>query len=176
MNITINVWGHFEGNLFHGEVLGWNLSQRWGFVSLFFAVLGLKPSSFPARLSAGWGCSVWTWDKRLDRRGSTHLNWRGSAAVASVEEQIKHSEMFPFILPPLWRAPALLPAALSSPPPPHPSLTPSLWMSCPRITGACGGLSETCVQGWRRPMGSPSSSAPPPPTPSWWGRKALSEF
>lgn len=78
--------------------------------------------------------------------------------------------MFPFILPPLWPAPTLLsspsfpPISPSLPSSPTPvfyhslSLSLSLWMSCPQITGACGGLSETCVEGWRRLMGSPSSS------------------
>lgn len=54
-----------------------------------------------------------------------------------------------------------------------------LWMSCPQITGVCGGLSETCVEVWRRLMGSPSSSCSPsflPKSPSQWGRKTLSEF
>lgn len=53
----------------------------------------------------------------------------------------------------------------------------ALWMSCPRITGACGGLSETCVKGWRRLMGSPPPSSSPsflPKNPKPVGREKIS--
>lgn len=91
--------------------------------------------------------------------------------------------MFPFILPLLWPSLTVVHASLlylfpSFSPTPVFYLSLSLWMSCPWITGACGGLSETCVEGWRRLMGSPSSSGSSflLKSSSQWGRKPLSEF
>lgn len=56
---------------------------------------------------------------------------------------------------------SLLYLLLFSSPPPLFYHSLFLWMSCPQITGVCGGLSETCVEVWRRLMGSPSSSCSP---------------
>lgn len=140
-------------------------------------VLGLKPSSFPPRLSAGWGCSVWTWDKRLDRRGSTlrvpfELKRFCSRGVCGGANQT------------LWRVSFYPPSPLACSRSPsllhfllllltHPSLPLSEWVALGLLGLVEVYQKHVCrVGGGRWEVLRPAH----PPPPSWWGRKALSEF
>lgn len=178
MNITINVWGNFEGNSF--SLISWRgtgMESRsamrvcQSFVAVFWTKTQL--------ISTKTVC--WLRMFCMNLRQKTQQKRINPAPPIWTEEVLRRWRLWRsksnalkcFLLSslPFGVLPLSFPAALSSPPP-HPSLTPSLWMSCPRITGACGGLSETCVQGWRRPMGSPSSSGSPPPHPKLVGKES----
>lgn len=136
----------------------------WGFVSSLLLCFGTKTqlSSTRTVCCLRMFCTNW--------RQKTRQKWISPARPIQTEEVLqpwrlwrsKSNALKCFLLSslPFGVLPLSFPAALSSPPP-HPSLAPSLWMSCPWITRACGGLSETCVEGCRRLMGSPSSSGSP---------------
>ena len=163
------------------EYVSFYLEKRWsekrsGFGQLFFL-------SIPYLQCQGW--KGWeniynkTWQRLFGpEEQTTQSFWVWKPTVLPLEKSnYQHTQMFPFILPCLWPAPTLsvhlsllyLLFLLT-----HPCFY--LWMSCPWITGACGGLSEPCVEVWRRLLGSPSSSCSPlflPKSPSQWGRKTL---
>lgn len=140
-------------------------------------VLGLKPSSFPPGLSAGWGCSVWTWDKRLDRRGSTlplpcELKRFCSGGVCGGANQTHWNVSF---YPPsplaCSRSPSLLHFLLLLLT--HPSLPLSEWVALGLLRLVEVYQKHVCrVGGGRWEVLRWAAHPPPPPHPKLVGKKS----
>lgn len=119
-----------------------------------------------------------TWQKRLKPACPIQNEELLQRGVSGGVE--KCSKMFPFILPPLWRTPALLPCCTffsSSLPIAHSlslnELPSDYWGLWRFIRNMCEGLEAANGKSF---VLHPHSLPPTAENPSWWGRKALSEF
>lgn len=123
-----------------------------------------------------WGCSVWTWDK-LDRRGWDMRvpSFCSGGVSGGANQMLENVSFYPPSPLAYSRSPTLLHFLLLLFT--HPSLPLSEWVAL----GLLGLVEVYQKHVWRVGGGwwevlHPHSLPPPAESPSWWGRKALSEF